>query len=440
MIKAWKTMLRPTEAQAALMEEHAGYNRWVYNRLVDAYNEDRDNLPPGCEPRGYSTLARAEVRPARPEWALRLNQAVLDNAVLNFHKAVRRYSDCGYGKHEWHKPRTCGHPRHHKKKDKVTFTPSHMVKDIKLKVLHKNGADYGAIHLPKIGYVRIQEALPDYLPRRGIHCKKGEARTAPSLLQVHISRVTGRWWVALVYEDAKETPEANGGGHVIGVDVGIKTLAVTSDGEAYENPRPFQSAEKRLRAVNKAIARSQKVHGKNRGSKRRTRLYQQRVRLYGKQANQRKTLHRQVSAQIANAAGPGGAVVVESLNVSGLVKNRRLAKALQDAGLGNLLQEIKWQCRKRGVRVIEAGKWYPSTQTCAICDRKLVEKIPLGVRIFRCEDPSCGWVCDRDYNAALSLQRKGLLEIKESPYPSGITQSLDPPRLRARRGANSRAI
>ena len=218
--------------------------------------------------------------------------------------------------------------------------------------------------------------------------------------QVHAVREGGRWYAVLVYENGGQLPDASGAGVVVGVDVGIKTLAFTSDGREYDNPRWFRRGERKLRRINKAIARSINLNP-NSCSNRRGRLYEQRARLQSQQANQRQTHQRQTASAIAKSAGT--VVVVETLNVAGMVRNRRLAKALSDAAVGGFLWELEWQCAKRGVLLLKAGKWFPSTQLCARCGQRPDERIGLSVRVYRCQH--CGWQCDRDRNAALNLKQ-----------------------------------
>ena len=95
--------------------------------------------------------------------------------------------------------------------------------------------------------------------------------------------------------------------------------------------------------------------------------------------------------------------MVETLHVAGMVRNRRLAKALTDAAVGGFLRELEWQCVKRGVRLLKAGMWSPSTQICARCGERPDARIDLSVRVYRCQH--CGWQCDRDRNAAINLKQ-----------------------------------
>ena len=217
--------------------------------------------------------------------------------------------------------------------------------------------------------------------------------------QVHAVREGGRWYAVPVYENGGQLPDASGAGEVVGVDVGIKVLAFTSDGEEYHNSRWRRRGERKLRHINKASARSIKLNP-NRRTNRRGRLYGQRARLQSQPANQRQTHHRQTASAIAKSAGT---VVVETLNVAGMVRNRRLAKALTDAAVGGFLRELEWQCAKRGVLLLKAGRWFPSTQICARCGGRPNARIDLSVRLYRCH--LCGWQCDRDRNAALNLKQ-----------------------------------
>ena len=122
--------------------------------------------------------------------------------------------------------------------------------------------------------------------------------------------------------------------------------------------------------------------------------------MQSQQAHRRQTHHRQTASAIAKSAGT---VVVETLHVAGMVRNRRLPKALTDAAVGGFLRELEWQCVKRGVLLLKAGRWFPSTQICARCGERPDERIGLSVRTYRCEH--CGWRCDRDHNAALNLKQ-----------------------------------
>ena len=149
-------------------------------------------------------------------------------------------------------------------------------------------------------------------------------------------------------------------GPTIGVDVGVGTMAVCSDGVTVENPKALPTGLVRLRRLDKAIARSRNVHGKSNHSNRRERLYDKRRRLHTRIVNVRNDNHHKVTTAIAKSAGR---VVVETLNVSGMVRNRRLARAISDAGMSGFLGKLEYKCGWYGAEYLKADRWYRVLKT-----------------------------------------------------------------------------
>ena len=165
----------------------------------------------------------------------------------------RLRANAGKVKHEWHQSGSCGFPRFHRRGDRKSVSFSSHVGDGK----RVKWPDQRHITLPSIGTLTLAESLPE----------------VGWVKQVHAVREGGKWYAVLVYENGGQLPDAPGDGPVVGVDVGIKVLAFTSDGEEYDNPRWFRRGERKLRRINKAIARSIKLNP-NRRTNRRARLYQ----------------------------------------------------------------------------------------------------------------------------------------------------------------------
>ena len=409
MLLQQEILLRPTPDQARKMAQYAGYARWAYNDLrgamlaavgvgqpkewdpdeLDAYLRENIELIPSVD------AVRKERIPLRPEWARQLKQYAYHAAAHNLKAAFRRFAQCNDGKHNGHAPKTCGFPRLHKRGRNESFEPCDTHSENLRVVCRPIDPDDGSplknpvaskyIEMPGIGKVRMTQ------PLREVCWPK----------QVVVKRRGNRWFASVLYENGKDLPEAGSqDGPVVGVDAGLKTLAFCSDGRQFLNPRPLAQRLRELRFVDKAIARSRNLNPNwiLKPSQRLLKLYARRRRLYEQVADARKDTHRQVASAIAKSAG---VVVVESLTLGGLLKNRNLARSLSDAGLGGLLAEIKWQCAKRGVRLIEAPRNYASTQICARCGGRPERRLTLSARIYRCGH--CGWVADRDYNAALNL-------------------------------------
>ena len=338
MLRAHKTRIRnanPGSSIARALSQHDGATRWAYNALLARLNEATPASPAGALWPSVDDLAKT-LRREKPEWWATVDWEMLDNGRIRLATALKRWSQCRKGKHEWHQSGSCGFPRFHRRGNRKSVSFSSHVGDGK----RVKWPDQRHITLPSIGTLTLAEPLPE----------------VGWVKQVHAVREGGRWYAVLVYENGGQLPDAPGDGPVVGVDVGIKVLAFTSDGEEYDNPRWFRRGERKLRRINKAIARSIKLNP-NRRTNRRARLYQQRARLQSQQANQRQTHHRQTASAIAKSAGT---VVVETLNVAGMVRNRRLAKALTDAAVGGFLRELEWQCAKRGVRCSKRGCGSPA--------------------------------------------------------------------------------
>ena len=223
-------------------------------------------------------------------------------------------------------------------------------------------------------------------------------RFAGSIREVTINRTAGTWFACFCIEDGQEQPPVKDG-PTVGVDVGVGTTATCSDGTVVENPKALSSALKQLRRLDKAIARSRNVHGKSIHSNRREQLYGKRRRLHARVVHVRNDNHHKATTAIAKSAGR---VVVETLNVSGMMMNRRLARAIADAGMSGFLTKLEYKCRWYGAEYVKADRWFASSKLCAQCGWKNGD-LTLSDREWRCG--GCGELNERDGNAARNLER-----------------------------------
>ena len=241
--------------------------------------------------------------------------------------------------------------------------------------------DGKAVILPKIGRVAMVEEL----------------RFNGSIREVTVSGMAGTWFACFCVEDGEEIPPVKNG-PTVGVDVGVDTMATCSDGTKIENPKALSGALKRLRRVDQAIARSRKVHGRSNHSNRRERLYASRRQLHARVVNVRNDRHHKATTAIAKSCGR----VVETLNVAGMMMNRRLARAIADAGMSGFLSKLEYKCSWYGAEYAEADRWYRSSKPCSHCGWKN-EDLMLSDREWWCG--GCGVLNDRDANAARNLER-----------------------------------
>src|SRR5947208_1167619 len=205
----------------------------------------------------------------------------------------------------------------------------------------------------------------------------------------------GRWYISLAV-DVADPVQLPATGAVVGVDLGIKDFAVTSDGEKIPNPRRLARRERNLARYQRRLARCQK------GSANRAKARAKVARAHRKaRASRQDFLHR-ASVRLVR---DHDVIVIEDLNVAGMVRNRSLAKAISDCGWGEFRRMIGYKAARAGRHLIVIDRWYPSSKTCSSCGHLLAE-LSLSTRTWQC--PSCGIRHDRDINAAKNILAAGL--------------------------------
>jgi IS605 OrfB family transposase len=237
-----------------------------------------------------------------------------------------------------------------------------------------------AIQLPRLGRLRLKER--GYLPTACVQ-----------LLSATVSEQAGHWYVSMLVEQEQDT--SVNAGPVVGVDLGIKRLATLSDGTEEPNPRHLKLHLRKIKRFQRAVSR--KVKGSQNRKKAARRLGAQ----YRHVANQRANTLHQFTSRLAKTKS---VVVIEDLNVSGMLKNHHLAQAIGDVGFGEFRRQLIYKAACYGCRVVVASRWEPSSKTCSGCGW-VDEDLTLADRVFRCENPGCGLVMDRDLNAAINLSK-----------------------------------
>jgi IS605 OrfB family transposase len=245
--------------------------------------------------------------------------------------------------------------------------------------------------LPRLGRLKFHESARK-LARR---LDNGTAR----IMSATVRRDGGRWHVAFTVEVQRADPVPCCPGSTVGVDVGIKHLAVLSSGELVPNPRHLSDAQRRLRALGRALSRRTGPDRRTgrRPSKRWQRTAARLGRAHTRVANLRRDGLHKLTTRLTREHGT---VVVEDLNVSGMLANRRLARHIADAGFAEIRRQLTYKTQWTGGRLIVADRWYPSSKTCSGCGT-VKTKPALSEREYTCD--TCGLVLDRDLNAARNL-------------------------------------
>ena len=239
--------------------------------------------------------------------------------------------------------------------------------------------------LQGVGWVRLHEH--GYLPTPDTGIKLG--------IYAALSQRAGRWFVSVQTEqDAPELKDRHA--TIIGVDFGIKALATCSNGRVFENLKPLADAQRKLRRLNKELSR-RKRGGANWG-KTKAALARAHKRVSDIRTH---TLH-QVSDYLTQEVRPA-CIVIEDLNVKGMVRNHSLARAISDVGFSELRRQIEYKAGWLDIDVLIADRWYPSSKTCSRCGA-INDHLTLSDRTYECE---CGLTLDRDLNAALNLAALG---------------------------------
>jgi putative transposase len=251
--------------------------------------------------------------------------------------------------------------------------------------------DRRRVKLPRIGMVRTHESTCK-LARR---VEQGTAR----IRSATVSFRRGRWFVSFSVEIQRHDPPPRQHDSVVGVDLGVTSLAVLSSGEVVENPRHLEVAQRQLRRIQRRASRRRGPDRRSGQSpSRRWGRSQARIaRLHAKVANARRDGLHKLTTRLA---ATHGTIVLEDLNVAGMVRNRRLARHIAGVGMGELRRLLDYKTTWRGGRPVVADRWYPSSKTCSGCGA-VKAKLALAERTYRCN--RCGLVLDRDLNAARNL-------------------------------------
>ncbi len=362
---SFKTELKLNNYQRNQLAKHAGVARHAWNWGLDLcqkiLNYNRDNpeeklkFPSAIDL--HKLLVKLvkvenpwyyEVSKTSPQYALRY----LSTAFTDFFKKKTA------------RGRPVGFPNFKRKGQHDSFTLEGTIK-----VGHRS------LQLPKLGILKTHERLPQgFSPKTAI-----------------VSRTADRWFVSFSYE-VESTPTAQTVG-ACGVDLGIKTLATLSTGETFANPQPYRKSQARLARLQKAASR--KVKGSNNRHKANMKVAKQHART----SNIRKDTLNKLTTHLAKNHSH---VVIEDLNVSGLMANHCLAKSIADLGMYEFRRQLTYKCELYGSELILANRFFPSSKTCSCCGH--IQEMPLKERIFNCQ--KCSSSIDRDLNAALNLKNQ----------------------------------
>jgi IS605 OrfB family transposase len=388
VVQAYKFALDPTPRQQRALWSHCGAARFAYNWGLDLVRQRQDERAAGLDVQVPWTLpalrwewnrAKHQAAPWWPENSKEAYSSGLDALA----RGLQNWSDSRAGRRAG---RRVGFPRRkakHRTRPTCRFTTGAI----------RVEPDRHHIVLPRIGRIRTHESTRK-LARR---LEQSTAR----ILAATITNTGNRWHVSFTVEVQRRIPAHARGCGVVGVDVGIRHLAVLSTSQAIPNPRPLNQAQQRLRRLNRQLARRQGPGGPD-GTRRipSTGWRQARRRLaraHARVANTRRDGLHKLTTELATNYDT---IVVEHLHVAGMIRNRRLARQIADTGFAELRLQLGYKTAWYGSALLAADQWYPSSKTCSACGT-VKAKLALSARVFHCEH--CGFRIDRDLNAARNL-------------------------------------
>ena len=382
MYRAYKFKLKPTIEQAQIFVSWMGAGRWIWNQCLSQNRESYANTK--------KFIFRYDLSKQLPElkkthkWLKEIPSQALQNRIIDFNTALTRVWKQGNGFPKFKSK----HFEHHNTV-RIDQTNGHINPRKK------------QIKIPKMGWVKWNRHRP----------------LTGKLKSITIKQENGVWFCVCLCDtgDVDQITQIDQL-DIVGIDMGLKEFAVTSDGEVIETPRLYRKKAKKLAKLQRQHSKKQK------SSNNRNKATKKLRNLHYKIACQRRDFTHKASSSITKNYKLIG---VEDLNIAGMMRNRSLAKSIQDQGWAQFVSQLIYKSQSNGGATVKINRWLPSSKTCSSCGQ--TQPMPLSMRTYECN--SCGMVIDRDHNAAINIRRWAIEETNRCGthriYACGDTSSGD---------------
>jgi len=359
MLKGFRYRMYPKKDQEEMFLKHIGACRFVYNlsleQKIKAYETEK------------KTLTRFDLNNALPqlksenEWLKEVNSQSLQQANKHLDSAFKKFFR-----------EKKGFPKFKSRKNPIQSfgIPQNYTVDF----------DNNQVKLPKIGWIttKLSKAF------------EGTLKTATVSMTT-----TGKFFISILVEDGRETPEKESFGYdsTIGLDVGIKDFVTMSDGTKIDNPKFLRGSIQRLKVLQRRVSRKKK------GSKNRDKAKYQVALQHEKITNQRKDFLHKLTTKLVRE---NQAIAIETLNVTGMMKNHCLAQAIGDMSWSEFFRQLEYKCEWYGKTLLRIGRFEPSSKICSVCG-SIKHDLKLSDREWTCA--GCGTLHDRDVNASINIKK-----------------------------------
>jgi putative transposase len=383
LLKSFKTEINPTEEQKVKIRKTIGTCRYIYNFYLAHNKELYDKGEKFMSGKSFSVWLNNEYLPQNPDklWIKEVSSKSVKRSIENGCIAFTRFF-----KHQSAFP-------NFKKKGKS---------DVKMYFVKNNPKDCRCerhrINIPSLGWVRTKEK--GYIPttKDGYVIKSG-----------HVSIRADKYYVSVLIE-IPNNKIANNSNEGIGIDLGLKDFAIVSNGKTYKNinkSAKLKKLEKQLIREQRSLSR--KYENLKKGeSTQKTNIHKQRLKvqkLHHRIDNIRTDYINKTIAEIVKTKP--SYITIEDLNVSGMMKNKHLSKAVASQKFYEFRTKLQAKCNENGIELRVVDRWFPSSKTCHCC-KNIKKDLKLSDRIFKCD---CGYIEDRDFNAALNLRDATTYEV-----------------------------
>ncbi|WP_026894391.1 RNA-guided endonuclease InsQ/TnpB family protein [Clostridiisalibacter paucivorans] len=390
MIRTYKVMLKPNNKQKTKLFECAGLSRWAYNWTLGKQKENYNNGGKFLK----DSVLRKELTKLKKikeySWLNQYSNNITKQAIKDACNSYKRFFK-GYSSFPRFKSKRKSKPSFYQDNIKIKFTKTHVKLEKLTTSKKKNRQKFNWIRLVEKGRIPTGEDIKYSNPRVGFDGLN--------------------WWISVGVK-IEEVKEDKPKSEPIGIDLGVKDLAIISNGEKYKNinkSSKMRKLIKRYKRLQRQISRKYdmsktKIEGgencyKYHKTKNIIKAENKLKRLYKKIKGLRDNYIHQVTNSLVKAKP--NYIVIEDLNISGMLKNKKLSKAIQEQSLREFRRQLEYKCKWNDVKLIVADRYYPSSKLCSLCGY-IHKDLKLSDRIYKC--PKCGNKIDRDYQASINLR------------------------------------